>query len=160
MRPMPYLTRGTVVLGTLVASLLLSTPWVRLNVSPSSPRGLYRLAAVTLPLVHGTLVVLPVPVSVQPWHSPWMPLLKPVAAVAGDEVCVEDGALWIQGQAYGPVYDEAHDMALPHLTGCHTVAEGEVFLASDAPKSLDSRYFSSVPVSRLTNQAFPLLTWR
>ena len=40
------------------------------------------------------------------------------------------------------------------------VQTGEVFLASQAPRSLDGRYFGVTPVATLTAQASPLLTWR
>ncbi len=149
----------SLVLGGLVLAAVLSTRWVRLNISPSVPLGLYRLAPVQTPLVRGTLVVLPVPTSVHGVWSRWVPLLKPVAAVAGDEVCIWGETLWIHGDNYGPVWREAHGQPLPHLDGCVPVGEGEVFLASPAPNSLDSRYFSTVRIDDLTAQAFPVLTW-
>jgi type IV secretory pathway protease TraF len=105
--PRARCTRGSLVLGVLVLAAVVSTRWVRVNVSPSSPYGLYRLAAVTPPLPRGTLVVLPVPPAVQRWHSAWLPLLKPIAALPGDLVCTSDEGLWIEGKAYGPVYPEA-----------------------------------------------------
>jgi conjugative transfer signal peptidase TraF len=152
--------RSSLVLGGLVLAAVVSTRWVRLNLSPSVPRGVYRLAPVAVPLARGTLVVLPVPAVVQPWQSAWVPLLKPVAAVAGDMVCVVDAGLWVAGQWYGPVYEEAHGMPLPQLRGCFFVQAGAVFLASAVPKSLDARYFGPTPVATLTAQATPLFTWR
>jgi len=112
------------VLGVLVLAAVVSTRWVRVNVSPSAPLGLYRLAAVVPPLPRGTLVVLPVPPAVQRWHARWLPLLKPVAAVAGDVVCVKDNRLQIAGVEYGPVYHEAHGKLLSHLEGCQPVPDG------------------------------------
>jgi type IV secretory pathway protease TraF len=105
-------------------------------------------------------VVLPVPARVQAWQSRWVPLLKPVAAVAGEQVCIEQRWLQIQGTWVGPVLHEAHGMALPQWRGCHIVQEGDVFLASAVPNSLDSRYFGPVPITSLTGQATPLFTWR
>ena len=158
--------RRSLVLGGLVLAAVLSTRWVRLNLTPSVPRGVYHLVAAAPPLARGTLVVLPVPASVQPWHSPWVPLLKPVAGVAGDVVCVWGHALWVWGQTagaeptgYGMVWLVHEGKALPQIEGCLLVQEGTVFLASAAPNSLDSRYLSAVPISTLTAQAFPLLTW-
>jgi conjugative transfer signal peptidase TraF len=160
-------TRSGLVLGGLVLAAVLSTRWVRLNVSPSVPLGLYRLAPVRAPLARGTLVVLPVPARVQAWHSAWLPLLKPVAGVAGDVVCVWGETLWIWGPTaregptgYGAVWREAQGQALPRLDGCLLVQDGTVFVASPAPNSLDSRYFAAVPIAGLTAQALPLITWR
>jgi len=152
--------RSRLVLGVLVLAAVVSTRWVRVNVSPSAPLGLYRLAAVVPPLPRGTLVVLPVPPAVRPWHARWLSLLKPVAAVAGDMVCVEQNRLQIAGVDYGPVYHEAHGTPLPHIAGCQQVPEGQVFLASQVPKSLDGRYFGMTPVATLTARAVPGWTWR
>ena len=153
-------TRSSLVLGVLVLAAVVSTRWVRLNLSPSVPRGVYRLAAVSPPLARGTLVLLPVPPAVQRWHSRWQPLLKPIAALAGDLVCAQADGLWIAGQAYGPVYPEAGGAPLPRLQGCVRVPAGAVFLASPAPRSLDGRYFGMTPVATITAEARPLLTWR
>ena len=152
--------RRSLVFGVLVLAAVVSTRWVRLNLSPSVPRGVYRLAAVSPPLARGTLVVLPVPRAVRRWHSRWQPLLKPIAALAGDLVCAQADGLWIVGQAYGPVYPEAGGAPLPRLQGCVRVPAGAVFLASPAPRSLDGRYFGMTPVATITAQATPLLTWR
>jgi type IV secretory pathway protease TraF len=153
-------SRSTVLVGGLVLAAVASTPFVRLNLSLSVPLGVYRLHPVQHPLTPGTLVVLPVPASVQevwPW---WVPLLKPVAAVAGEQVCVREEGLWVGERYYGPVLPEAQGHPLPHLTGCVHLREGEVFLASGVARSLDGRYYGPTPVSDLTAQATPLWTWR
>ena len=152
--------RSSLVFGVLVLAAVVSTRWVRLNLSPSVPVGVYRLARLTPPLARGTLVLLPLPVAVRPWHRAGAPLLKPVAAVAGDEVCVQEGTLWVAGTSYGPVYAEADGKPLPHLEGCQTVPEAQVLLASAAPRSLDGRYFGLTRVAELTARAVPLVTWR
>ena len=153
--------RSSLVLGVLILTAVVSTRWVRLNLSPSVPRGLYGLVAVSAPLARGTLVVLPVPAQVRHLWPPWVPLVKPVAGVPGDVVCVEEGRLQVHGTAYGPLVLEAHGIPLPHIdTGCQVVPDGMVFLASQAPKSLDGRYFGLTPVGRLSAQATPFLTWR
>src|SRR5262249_44039228 len=135
--------RNSLVLGVLVLAAVVSTRWVRINVSPSAPLGLYRLAAEAPPLARGTLVVLPVPPAVQRWHSPWLPLLKPIAALPGDLVCTSEAGLWIEGQAFGPVCLEAGGAPLPRLRGCVRVPAGAVFLASPAPRSLG--FFAQPP---------------
>ena len=89
-----------------------------------------------------------------------MPVLKPVAAVADDEVCVQERTLWVAGVSYGPVYAAAQGKVLPQLAGCQVVPEGAVFLASQEPRSLDGRYWGMTPVVTLTARAVPLLTWR
>jgi type IV secretory pathway protease TraF len=99
-----------------------------------------------------------VPASVRAWQ--WRPLLKPVAAIAGDAVCFCDEGLWIAGQWYGPILAAARGKALPQLRGCVELRPGQVFLASQTPRTLDGRYFGVVAVQDLTAQAMPLWTWR
>jgi type IV secretory pathway protease TraF len=115
-------------------------------------------------------VVLPVPVAVQSRVRGYRTLLKQVAAVAGDWVCVVEATLWIitdRGTAlehsmnYGAVDHARHGLPVPHLEdGCFQVATQEVFLASPPAPALDSRHFNAVPVASLTARAFPFLTWR
>ena len=159
--PRARCTRSSLVLGVLVLAAVVSTRWVRLNLSPSVPLGVYRLERRMIPLTRGTLVVLPAPTRIRPWW-PWPhpALLKPVAAVAGEEVCSVAGELVVQGAAYGPVFVEVHGKPLPHLEGCQIVPEGAVFLASTQPRSLDGRYFGMTPIPTLTARAVPLWTWR
>src|SRR5712691_2795765 len=149
-------THTTTILTLVLVGGLLSLRWVRVNIEPSVPVGIYRLHAVRTPLTRGTLVLVPVPASVQRWKSPWTPLLKPVAAVAGDQVCVKDEGLTIGDENYGRVYDEAGGYPLPHMEGCLTVGEGHIFVASKAYRSLDSRYFSAVRVESLIAIATPV----
>ena len=94
-------TRSNTCCALMVAGCLLSMIWFRVNIEPSVPLGVYRLHAVSEPLPRGTLVLLPVPGSVQRWHAPWLPLLKPIAAIAGEVVCVDEDVLTIGGSA-GP----------------------------------------------------------
>ena len=145
--------------GAVLAVCLL--PWYRLNLTASAPRGVWVLRRIPAVVERGMWVMLPVPRLAQPWITGWSPLLKPVAAVAGEQVCVQEGTLWIRGRNYGRVHTTAQGKPLPHLPeGCFAVEAGRVFLASPAANSLDSRYFNTVPVSGLTARATPLWTWR
>jgi type IV secretory pathway protease TraF len=152
--------RSTWVLWGCLLAAVVSTHWVRLNVSPSVPLGLYLLRPVPAPLARGMLVVLPVPASVRPWHSRLLSVLKPVADIPGDAVCHLDHRLLVHGADFSPILREAHGQPLPHITGCLVVQPSEVFLASAVPKSLDSRYYGPVTVQALTAHALPLWTWR
>ena len=117
--------RSSLVLGVLVLTAVVSTRWVRLNLSSSLPVGLYRLTAVPVNVPRGALVVLPVPVTVYHVWPAWVPLLKPVAGVPGDVVCYQEGRVQVNGIDYGPVHLETHGRPLPHLdAGCQTVPEG------------------------------------
>ena len=92
------------LLGLVLVPLSLlaaGTSYVRLNISPSLPYGLYRMRSVASPLTRGTLVVVQVP----GWSARTRPFLKPVAAVAGEWVCRVGPTLVIDHRNYGPVYE-------------------------------------------------------
>jgi type IV secretory pathway protease TraF len=138
--------------------LAVAVAYVRLNISPSLPYGLYRLHPVAHPLQPGVLVVVHVP----GWSAPTQPFLKPVAAVGGDGVCRMGQALVTHGKDYGMVYDAWRGEPLPAAIAaetCVTVPPGYVFLASTVDRSLDSRYFGVVRIADLTAIATPLWTW-
>jgi len=151
---------STLLLAGVLCLAVLSTRWLCFNVSPSLPYGLYRLHAVPPTLTRGTLVLLPVPPSVQHVWSRWLPLLKPVAGVPGDRIEAEGWELHINDVSFGPILQHTHGHALPQLMGSWIVTDGEVFVASAVPRSLDGRYFGCTPVTTLTAVATPFLTWR
>ena len=146
-------------LGSLVASQLV---W---NFTPSLPYGLYWRR----PDAHverGDLVALRVPRTVRGLvhDRAYLPegsfLLKPVAAVAPDLVCVRDGVLFINDAPFGPLLprdQEGRD--LPQYAGCLALADGQVFLASPHPWSFDSRTFGIVDVHALQGTVTPLWTY-
>lgn len=132
------------------------TAYVRLNVSPSLPYGLYRVHAVAERLTVGTLVLLDRPA----WRP--HPLLKPIAALAGERVCHRDGHLIIRDEDYGAIYASWRGHPLPAVIApetCLTVPPGQVFVATAAPQSLDSRYYGAVALDEISATATPWLTW-
>jgi type IV secretory pathway protease TraF len=138
--------------------LTVSLAYVRLNTSPSLPRGLYRLHPIARPLPRGTLVIVQVP----GWSARTRPFLKPVVAVAGEWVCCVRPALVIDQRDYGPVYEAWGENPLPSAIAaetCAIVPPGHVFLATAAPSSLDSRYYGPVAVAQISAIATPLWTW-
>jgi len=157
----PPMNRSSIALGLAVLGCVGCTRWIRLNVSPSVPLGLYRLTAVPAHLDHGMLVVLPVPRSVQHVWSSWVPLLKPIAGLAGDRVCHQENVLYVNGVSYGPVLREAHGRPLLHIgDGCQILPEGALFLASPMVRSLDSRYYGAVRMTDIAGVAFPIAIGR
>ena len=143
----------------VLLTLIVSTHWFTVNTASSVPLGVYRYVRNGRPLVHGAIVyVPPVPFGRQ-WPDRWLGLLKPVAALLGEEVCVWPEGLWVRGEPYGAVYQQdTHGAALPVFWGCHVVAVGSVFLASKEPKSLDGRYWGMTRIET-TLRAVPVWTW-
>jgi conjugative transfer signal peptidase TraF len=90
----------------------------------------------------------------------WEPMLKPVAAVTGDRVEVNNTGMMINGETVpATVRQLAHGEAIP--VGVYTVNDDEIWLiANRHPLSFDSRYFGPIPLAQVEGVAKPLLTWR
>lgn len=87
-----------------------------------------------------------------------IPLLKRVAAVAGQRVCIADRIVRIDGVtvAAARVADRA-GRPLQAWSGCRRLRPGELFLLSTTnPASFDSRYFGPVGAPAVLGIARPL----
>ena len=91
-----------------------------------------------------------------------VPVLKRIAATAGQRVCVRDGTVFIDGAAVATTL--ARDGKRRSLTAwphCRTLETGELFLLNaSAPSSFDSRYFGPLDVSFVRGEATLLWTTR
>ncbi len=148
-----------------------------INLTPSMPVGLYLThTGPNHPLQRGTLVLL-CPLETPAFRlamnrnyigagscpNQSSPLLKPVAAVAGDTVTlspqgVQVNQTWLpQSKIFN--YDSA-ERPLPHWPyGLYTVHSGEVWLFSThSLQSYDSRYFGPIDEARITTSVTPLWT--
>jgi conjugative transfer signal peptidase TraF len=89
-----------------------------------------------------------------------VPIIKRMAAVAGDVVCASGDAISIDGRLV------AHRLAvdwmgrpLPPWEGCETLGAGEFFLLmADAPDSFDGRYFGVTERRDIIGRLVPLWT--
>jgi conjugative transfer signal peptidase TraF len=160
--------------GALVALVLPAMEQVRTrivyNPSDSVARGWYRIAPVVGPdsLRVGMIVLARLPDGVatfaaQRGYLPsGVPILKRIAAVAPQSVCVREHAVSIDGAAVAIA--RLHDgmlRPLPVWEQCRRLAENELFLLSDTnPTSFDSRYFGPIDASAMLGIATPLWPWR
>ncbi len=87
-----------------------------------------------------------------------VPLLKPVAAVAPEKVCVINGVVRIDGQPVAAVlHVDGRGRPLHAWNHCRRLHAGEVFLLSTSnPASYDSRYFGPVRTSSVLGIAHPI----
>jgi conjugative transfer signal peptidase TraF len=136
------------------------------NASPSAPLGLYRVAHDD-PLVHGALVLAALPESVRGLAAErgylplGVPLVKRVAALAGDTVCGVGASLTIDGEVVADrLAADRRGRPLPAWEGCRTLGATEVFLLMEGvPDSFDGRYFGAVEASSILGRLVPLWTW-
>jgi type IV secretory pathway protease TraF len=89
-----------------------------------------------------------------------VPILKRVAAVAGEVVCASGDAISIAGQvaAHRRTADGL-GRPLPHWQGCRTLSGGQVFLLmAEAPDSFDGRYFGVTERHDVIGRLVPVWT--
>jgi conjugative transfer signal peptidase TraF len=142
-----------IAIGAAGIAVLLSTvtlpPAPRLvwNASASAPIGLYAVAPGTAARP-GDMVVarLPEPyrrlAATRRYLPLNVPLVKRVAAAAGDDVCALGRRIFVNGRpaAERLAVDRA-GRPMPHWSGCHRLRGDQRFLLMDAPASFDGRYF-------------------
>jgi conjugative transfer signal peptidase TraF len=151
-------------LAALAASSVLRTSsWLVYNVSDSAPRGWY----VVLPATHYrpddfVLARLPEHVRVianeRGYLPASVPLLKRVGAVAGQQICVRRGIVYIDGAPLATTleHDGMH-RSLPAWSRCRVLLDNELFLLNPArADSFDSRYFGPLDASFIRGRAVPL----
>ncbi|MGH7434785.1 MAG: S26 family signal peptidase, partial [Polyangiaceae bacterium] len=108
----------------------------------------------------------PVPVGVRAlvrerhYLPPGAVLVKPIVAVAADDVCTDGGTLTVNGAPLGAVAaEDTRGRPLPHDTRCGPLPGGVVFVASHLPTSFDSRTFGPVPITQIRGTVTPLWTY-
>jgi conjugative transfer signal peptidase TraF len=140
-------------------------PQVVFNASDSVPRGWYAIEPIDRPHV-GDYVLVRLPRAVRGFAADRgyipesLPLLKRVAALGGQRVCVADGTVVVDGVAVArTLVRDGRGRPLPVARICRVLLDGEVFLLStDAPASFDGRYFGPLDRSFVRGRATPLWT--
>jgi conjugative transfer signal peptidase TraF len=144
------------------AALTTSPPQLVYNASDSVPVGWYRISPANS-LVPGDLVLVYLPLEVrslaaQRGYLPSkVPLLKTVAAVAPQRVCVQGSQVRIDGVVVARrMRWDRQGRALPTYQTCRRLVGDELFLLSSNPESFDSRYFGPLSVDAVIGRAQPL----
>jgi len=159
--PLAAMLAGIALIG--FSAIAHPRPRLVWNASASAPIGLYRV--VSGARERGDLVLVRIPKSIEKlaairsYLPAAVPLIKHVAAVAGDDVCAFDGAIIVNGEvvARQRKVDRA-GRSLPRWNGCRELIQGEFFLLGDTPGSFDSRYFGPVTSARVIGRLAPLWT--
>ncbi|MDL2406142.1 conjugative transfer signal peptidase TraF [Rhizobium calliandrae] len=163
------------ILATLVTFIFAAfvAGRLRINMTPSEPLGLWRIADPDRPIVAGDRVFICPPQTtafsaglrlgyLRRGLCPggYAALIKTVIAFAGDRIeigpAVRVNGVEIVGSALRPIDGKGRPLA-PTPGGI--VPPAEVFLFSRYPASWDSRYFGPVPASGILGLAQEVLTY-
>lgn len=129
---------------------------LRINVTPSLPDALYIISkspgrgdvvSFCPPVIVPTLVD-----DASGKCGGKLPLIKRVAAVAGDRVEVKDDGVYVNGERIPnsmPLERDSIGRSLPRLRGAWMLGAGEIWVAGEHPQSFDSRYFGPISTSAL-----------
>jgi len=148
------------ILGMMHSAAAGSSPLL-INESSSVPRGMY--LRTSDPVAVSRVVVVSPPPNARAYLSelgapPDAQLLKRVAAVGGELVCIRDGRLaWPRGAVRALSRDRA-GRRLPVWRGCRRLAAEELLVVGDTAASFDSRYFG--PIDRAEVRGVYREVWR
>ncbi|WBX82930.1 S26 family signal peptidase [Sphingosinicella microcystinivorans] len=168
------MTRRRYVLATAIAASAFATSFVAVaivdplprviwNASASAPIGLYRIHPDRDP-ANGALVAVAPPARWSRWMAgrgylpESVPLLKQVAAKAGQRVCRIGAVVSVDARPVASARArDGQGRPLPDWQGCRTLRAGELLLLNPAHSdSLDGRYFGPLPASAVIGRATPL----
>ena len=164
----------TLAIGWAALASLFTKAGFRINETPSAPVGLWRVTPVEGPPTRGAYVSFCPPdtpifrlakdrgyIAKGACASGLQPLLKSVAAVAGDQVVLDENGFWVNGHLVSNSRVKIQDKRgrpMPTLSFYSTIVpEGEVWLVSSShASSFDSRYFGPVATSEIEGVAKPV----
>jgi conjugative transfer signal peptidase TraF len=158
----------------LTVLLLCPSAPIRINLSPSMPRGLYRLEAGAQPKAGDFVAAcLPEPLSCfgaargylargGPCGCSAAPVIKKAAAKGGGTVLVSDTEVTVDGRALAGSHRMSRDTKgrpVPRIpSGLYTLPPDFVWLYGEShPNSWDSRYYGAVPASGVLGKLQPLV---
>ena len=157
------LIAGVAVSLMLLPAVVASPPVLLWNASASVPIGLYAVHPARM-LHLGEIVIVHPPGPLARYlaarHSlpDGVPLVKPIAALAGQIVCRIGDTISVDGVMLAMA--QPHDnrgRPLPVWQGCRRLHPGQVFLMNArVPDSLDGRYFGPLPTTTIVGRATPL----
>lgn len=152
---------GVMLLG--LSELWQPAPVLVWNASASVPKGLYHVVSGVPKHGDYVLVRTPKPVAALADRRHYLPLnvplIKRVAAMARDRICVSKQMVSINGEAVAQRFErDSKGRLLPVWSVCQRLKEREYFLLADAKDSFDSRYFGAVSGDHIIGRLEPLWT--
>jgi conjugative transfer signal peptidase TraF len=158
------LTAGLLVVGCVLEVIAAPRPLLVWNVTNSAPIGLYRRAFGRIEpgvwvLVHAPRAAANLAAS-RGYLPRSVPMVKQVAAAAGDQVCRLGRSVTVNGRSAAQALpQDALGRVLPAWSGCVALKSDQIFLITSPPTSFDSRYFGAVPMGNVIERITPLWTF-
>jgi len=155
---------GAGIAVLLASAAIRPAPRLAWNASPSAPLGLYAVkpGASAEP---GDMVIARVPdrfrrLAAERHYLPLnVPLVKRVAAQAGDEVCALGQEIFVNGSRTAERrLADGQGRPMPTWLGCIRLHGRQLFLLMDNPASFDGRYFGATEGRDIIGRA--RLLWR
>ena len=150
---------GAAIAGLVLASAHPFAPMLVWNASASAPIGLYRIERNRSPEIGDFVLVRPDKtlerfIKERGYLPKDIPLLKRVAALAGDEICRHSEAIFInETRVADAQISDSFGRKMPSWSGCFTLKSGEILLLNDHEKSLDGRYFGATRMDEVIGLA-------
>lgn len=152
---------------TAIGAALLpkTTPWLVWNASSSAPIGCYWVKAAGAPRIGDMVLAIPPQWAGQladerGYLPAGVPLIKRIAAVAGDTVCAVGTEISIDGRlAARQLHFDRKGRPMPRWSGCRRLGSEELFLLMETvPDSFDGRYFGQTRRKDVLGQLVPIWT--
>lgn len=149
------------LLAITISSADILPPKLIYNGSASAPAGFYRVDQALAQ--RGDYVLIEPPIWLgslierREYLPPGVPLIKSIAATAGDVVCRWNTRIFINGSFVGTARTtDKNGWQLPRWQGCQRLQDHQIFLLQRHPESFDSRYFGIIDRSRIIERATKL----
>ncbi|MDA0967489.1 MAG: S26 family signal peptidase [Proteobacteria bacterium] len=136
---------------------------VHYNYTDSVPIGFYKVNSQDKSFSKGELVIYSIPdnsielINERRYIRPGDSLIKPIAATNGDKVCWNNAQLFINGVASAKILKfDSNRRAMPQLSGCIILKEGEYLPLTQYPDSFDGRYHGIIRTDSIIGKATAL----
>jgi conjugative transfer signal peptidase TraF len=143
----------------LLSAVLPPTPRLVWNASASAPLGLYAVTPGAW-VEPGEMVIARVPIryrrlaATRRYLPMNVPLVKRVAAHAGDEVCAFGQEIFVNGRRIAARrVTDGKGRSMPAWNGCTVLRGRQLFLLMDHPASFDGRYFGLTEAADVVGKA-------
>lgn len=161
----PLFFTGLVVGFIAAVCSVFAQPLIIYNATDSLPHGFYRVIKQQT-YKRGDLIVFPVPEQVRSlvfkrgWLKPDSYLIKPVAAINGDNVWITCGQVFVNGKSFGAIKKkDRQGLPLPSLAFKDKLSAGKIAVFQRSDDSFDSRYFGTIDARQIIGRAVPILVF-